>query len=540
MVMSAMPRRIAVVVATGGLALAFAAQRPLQQAPVLFQTADACMSCHNRLITPSGEDISIGYTWRASMMANAARDPYWHAAVRREILDYPESAASIENECSRCHMPMANEQAQAAGGTGEVFANLPVGQSAAPFALLAADGVSCTVCHQIEPDNFGERDSFTGGFLIDRTRPFEQRPIYGPYDVDTGRVTLMHSSSGFLPTQSTHVQQSEMCASCHMLYTHALSEGAAGRQMPEQTPYLEWLASGYRNERSCQSCHMPVVTEPTSIASVLGQPRDSVSRHIFIGGNFFMIRMLNRFRNELGVVALPQEMEAAAVRTEAHLQSSTARLALENVRHERGRIRAVVHVTNLAGHKLPTAYPSRRTWIEFTVRDAAGRVVFSSGALRPDGSIAGNDNDADPRRFEPHHMTVRSTDQVQIYESIMAAPDGAVTTGLLTAVDYLKDNRILPRGWDAAAADPDVAVHGAATGDPDFIGGADRVAYDVGVDAGGPFSVEAALWYQPIGFRWAQNLSEYDSFETNRFVRYYTSMSHASALVLARTSARVE
>jgi hypothetical protein len=135
---------------------------------------------------------------------------------------------------------------------------------------------------------------------------------------------------------------------------------------------------------------------------------------------------------------------------------------------------------------------------------------------------------------------VRSADQVQIYESVMAAPDGAVTTGLLTAVDYLKDNRILPRGWDAAAADPDVAVHGAATGDPDFTGGADRVTYDVGVDAGGPFTVEAALWYQPIGFRWAENLRAYNSFETNRFVRYYTSMSDASALMLARTSARVE
>ena len=33
----------------------------------------------------AGEDLSIGFAWRASIMANAARDPYWQAAVRREV-----------------------------------------------------------------------------------------------------------------------------------------------------------------------------------------------------------------------------------------------------------------------------------------------------------------------------------------------------------------------------------------------------------------------------------------------------------------------
>jgi hypothetical protein len=55
-----------------------------------------------------------------------------------------------------------------------------------------------------------------------------------------------------------------------------------------------------------------------------------------------------------------------------------------------------VQVENLSGHKLPTAYPSRRAWLHFAVRDGNGRVVFESGALNPDGSIVGNDNDEDP------------------------------------------------------------------------------------------------------------------------------------------------
>src|SRR5262249_50818610 len=93
----------------------------------MFKTADDCMACHNSLTTPSGEDVSIGSSWRATMMANASRDPYWQASVRRETVDHPASAAAIQDECSVCHMPMARTQAHAVGRLGEIFSHLPVG-----------------------------------------------------------------------------------------------------------------------------------------------------------------------------------------------------------------------------------------------------------------------------------------------------------------------------------------------------------------------------------------------------------------------------
>ena len=42
---------------------------------------------------------------------------------------------------------------------------------------------------------------------------------------------------------------------------------------------------------------------------------------------------------------------------------------------------------------------------------------------------------------------------------------------------YLKDNRLLPHGFDKRTAEPDIAVHGAALDDPDFTGAGDRVRY---------------------------------------------------------------
>ena len=128
---------------------------------------------------------------------------------------------------------------------------------------------------------------------------------------------------------------------------------------------------------------------------------------------------------------------------------------------------------------MPTAYPSRRVWLHVVVRDRNQRILFESGGLNPDGSIRGNDNDTDPARFEPHYSEISGSDQVQIYESILKDPAGGVTTGLLSAIGYLKDNRLLPRGFDKRSADKDIAVYGGAVDDPNFTDAGDRVRYSV-------------------------------------------------------------
>lgn len=235
---------------------------------------------------------------------------------------------------------------------------------------------------------------------------------------------------------------------------------------------------------------------------------------------------------------MPMELTVQAERTVEFLQTRAARVTIRKVNVTSGKLDADIFVENLTGHKLPTAFPSRRAWLHVVVRDHNGQTVFESGALNPDGSIKGNVNDTDASRFMPHFREITSSDQVEIYEPILKDQDGHVTTGLAAAVGYLKDNRLLPAGFQKQSADKDIAVVGDASDDPNFTDAGDSAHYSVALaDAQGPFQIEAELWYQPIGFRWAHNLATYDAPETKRLVDYYDSMPSVTAIVLAHAQA---
>lgn len=506
-----------------------------------FRTSDRCVACHNGMKTSQGEDFSIGFDWRASVMANSSRDPYWQGSVRRESMDHPESQAGIEDECSNCHMPVKHLANRDAGRTTEVFAHLPL-EKMPKGVRAAADGVSCSVCHQVEDLGLGTHATFNGNVSIAKAAKDDLRPEYGPFVVDGGHQRVMQSSTlGFIPEQGDQIRNAGLCGSCHTLYTEALGpHGEKLKKFPEQMPFLEWQHSDYgaTGKETCQSCHMPVVNGPVAVTALYGPLREGVRRHVFVGANFVLENILQDHRDELSTEALPLELDDAMKRTTEFLRTRSAKVTIRGVDATPSGLAVDVQVENLSGHKLPTAYPSRRVWLHVVVRDSNGRVVFESGALNRDGSIVGNDNDEDPLKFEPHYREITNSQQVEIYEPILGDSQGKVTTGLLHAVGYLKDNRLLPSGFDKSTADKDIAVVGGAAEDPGFTDKGSRVRYVVPTGGAlGPFRVEAELWYQPIGFRWAHNLAPYQASEPQRLVRYYDEQARRSAVVLARAEA---
>ena len=504
-----------------------------------FAASGLCASCHQHMVDTAGNDVSIDRQWRGSMMANAARDPYWQASVRAEVEAYPALQAVIEQTCATCHMPLAEETATV---DGQAVAVVDAGflDPQNDLHTFAMDGVSCTACHQIEPDGLGDPASFSGGYTIDFTLPLDERVTYGPFEVTEQDTSLMRRFSGYVPVQGAHIQQSELCATCHMLYTpYVDANHEVAGMFPEQMPYLEWLASDYAETQACQDCHMALVEGEVALSTRGGDPRQGVRQHAIVGGNNVALLMMRAGGEALGVTASSADFDATIAAMVAQMQTETATLTLDGLALDGGTLTGDIVVSALTGHKFPTSFPSRHAWLHVTIQDGAGNVIFESGAYDALGSIAGNANDADPAAYEPHYTTLSQPDQVQIYETILGDTEGAVTTELLAASVYLKDNRILPDGFDKAGAVPDIAVAGEAADDADFVAGSDTLGLSIDVSAAeGPFTVTAELLYQSIGYRWAENLREHSGPEVDQFLALYEQAA-GSPIVVASASGEV-
>ncbi len=510
-----------------------------------FETADfsgpgTCALCHEGLTDQAGADVSLTTDWRSTMMANAAKDPVWQAKVSSEVARFPELQAVIEKKCITCHMPMAKTQAEAAGqpvtAQGDGFFD-----PAHPLHEPGIEGVSCTLCHQIGDVGLGTMDSFSGGYSVDTGTEPPDRQAFGPYEQPFARPMQMHT--GYVPLHGAHTGAAELCATCHNLYTpYVDAQGNVLGEFPEQTPYTEWQNSSYGQGVPCQSCHMPQTKGGVVISTMPGRlgERQPFFRHWFVGGNALALRILAGWGDELEVTADAAHFETTMARVTDQIEGRTAKLKLESVELEDGVLTARLEVAPLTGHKFPTSFPSRRAWLHVTVADAAGMVVWESGARNPDGSIAGNAADSDPSSFEPHYDLISEPDQVQIYEPIMGDNEGQLTYTLLRAAMYLKDNRLLPAGADKAELPADIGVYGEAANDDNFVGGSDLVTYEVGVgEATGPFTLSAELLYEPLSYQFVADLLADKTELTERFGAYYAGTDTAPLLVAAIEPATV-
>jgi hypothetical protein len=216
--------------------------------------------------------------------------------------------------------------------------------------------------------------------------------------------------------------------------------------------------------------------------------------------------------------------------TRQQLEQATASLVIESAELVEGRLSATIRVSNRAGHKFPSGYPSRRVWLRIAVRDDAGALLFESGAWNGNGALVGSEGNTLPSElpggpFLPHRDVVQSEGDVVMWEGIMGDRDGMPTISLLRAVNYLKDNRILPSGWRADGLFSDRTAPVGTETDPDFTAGSDRVHVDL-AHMGNARTIEVTLVYQVLGARWAAELFQAETPD----VRAFESMIEAVGL----------
>ncbi|MCB2200244.1 T9SS type A sorting domain-containing protein [bacterium] len=510
--------RLPVLIALFFISLPVLAQQLPTGTSTLFSGSGNCQLCHTSngsIMNEDGEDISPITQWRSTMMGNSSKDPLWRAVVSEEVASYPALQTLIETRCTRCHGPLGNAEAIHGGASDYSMAEL----AADP---LANDGVSCTLCHQIQAANLPSPESWSGGYEIT-----DAATIYGPY---TNPLTgPMQMQTGYLPTFGEQVNDSQLCATCHTLFTPTVNdEGEIIGEFAEQTPYLEWLNSLYPSEdQQCQGCHMLTSQGPQDIATV--PPWDNTERspffqHEFVGGNILMPRLLAAHGAAIGATATADQFLATETRAQEMLESG-AELELTVEAEGEGLI-ATVLLQNRAGHKFPTGIPFRQMWLHLTAWDGEGTVLFESGRLLEDGSI-----ESETAPFEVHHDTLHSADDVQIYETILGDHLGNPTLTLLRASTMLKDNRLLPAGWqaDGPAADT-TAPAGAVLEDDTFLPGSDALIVPL---PGTATRVTVELLYRPLSNHLVDQLEQTGTEAAEAFIDYYHTTDTTPATIAA-------
>jgi hypothetical protein len=425
----------------------------------------------------------------------------------------------------------------------------------ATAADIAREGISCTVCHQIDDGNLGSEDSFSGGFEIAKAGESNFKKTYGKFDVAPGHANRMATdANGHQPEQGLHISESTLCASCHTLYTPSIHPDTGlptGTNFLEQAVYLEWQNSVYNGVTQCQGCHMPepeaaYKTAITLIPGAAPGDRTPYRQHTLAGGNTHLLEILRDYRSEIGIDNGQETIDGFNKQIDLTRQvlATAASLAISTPAQNGDILEFDIEVTNNTGHKLPAAYPSRRSWLHVTVKDGRDQVIFESGKPDSDGYISTDearlkadcmsaqkyDGFDTSLCYEPHRDVITDDSQVAIYETVLGDANGNITHTLLYGSSYLKDNRIPPEGFinsTAGTMEPQLLPSG-VTGDADFncIGGtegcgADTVLYQVDTTGkSGPYKVEAKLLYQATQPAFVNGLHSHGD-KVNRFKVMY-------------------
>ncbi len=497
-----------------------------------FLTAQHCESCHGHdslqfaNIDTNGVDINLYDDWKSTLMANSAKDPFWRAKVSHEILVNPSHTLELQDNCTSCHAPMGNYTSKYKGLAAHYTIGAMLGDS------LGLDGVSCAGCHAIA-DSARLGSVFSGIIPYDTTRN-----IYGPFTFPMAGP--MQIPTGYAPVYSAHINASKACSPCHTLInkTVDLNGNYTGASFVEQATYQEWSNSIYStNAITCQKCHMPAITSGVVIANDNQSIpyRSPYSQHIFVGGNSFMLQLMKQNKAKLDIHIADRFFDSTIAATNALLQHNTLDIELSTDSLRWDTAFFSVSVSNKAGHKFPSGYPSRRAVVQFVVTNAVNDTVFKSGIFHSNYAVS-NENIG----FETHKNFIRANNQTQIYELVMGDVNNQPTTVAERAAILLKDNRIPPQGFLTSHQSYDTAkISNDALADADFNkinqvegSGKDLIHFNVPINGqSGNLKASVRVYYQAVPPKWLNELFSYNSAEIDSFRTQFNGADQTPVLL---------
>lgn len=325
-----------------------------------------CKSCHSEIFNQ----------WADSNHKNlVGTNPYY--------LVLENIAAKTEGEefrkwCMGCHNPSAittglvNKTTDTMDKLFESGAKTLIEELKVHGNKKLEEGVSCIACHRItKVEDVGGNAAYTLNLT--------QREKY-TFEDSENKATQWLSEKFINSKPQAHLdsymkpiyKEAVYCASCHDEFT----PGSGSKIV---STYKEWQNSSFNNpsnpleHKTCIDCHMTNL-ENNKLSPLQGQSTDGgkikkdVKVHYFSGSNHFLSGLKNKKH---------EEQTLQLLRTSAKLDININKNKIE------------VGVKNVgAGHHLPTGVADfRELWLDITVKDKNGKVVFEAGKLEKDGNL---------------------------------------------------------------------------------------------------------------------------------------------------------
>jgi Tfp pilus assembly protein PilF len=384
--------------------------------PGAFPKAEYCGHCHEEAY----------HQWRQALHSNSFRTPFYRASVNILVRT---KGIEFSRHCDSCHNPIA----VLSGG---------LTQDSQVDRSFDKDGLTCTTCHSIQRL---QSTSGNGGYVMGVPAVMvDEKGNRIPGQVPFGDI-LEHPERHSKAVMQSFYREPEFCAACHKAnLPNPLNDYKFIRAF---TVYDEWQNSKFSKRNpltfystdftTCQGCHMrrALATLPD-----YGAKAGWFASHRWLAGNtavpFYYgfdeqlqktIEFLKagNFLN-VDIFALKKAGEDNLI---APLGSVPFQL------HPSDVVEAYVVIQNKnIGHSLiPEVRDLYEAWIEVTVTDAAGKDVYHSGFLKPDGML---DTRAHSFTNRPVNLSGEFVDNHKVWTIHSMAYDNSIQSGRSALVRY--------------------------------------------------------------------------------------------------------
>ena len=343
--------------------------------PKTFPSAQYCGHCHQE----SHKE------WRESAHSNSNRAPWY---LKNVGLLTASKGVEYTRHCEGCHDPVAS-----------VAGNLTQGSDKRrPFD---ADGVTCSVCHAIQKVDTRGTGSYVLGVpavLVDENGKGITRPV------SDGEI-LAHLDRHSAAVMKPFYKSSEYCASCH--------KAALPKQLNDYkwqraiSLYDEWQNSSFAKQSplsfyvkdsvsTCQTCHMQ--RESTKLLPDPGAKNGQLASHRWLGANTIVpqyygfdeqsariVKFLQASVFNVDLFALEHGEDANG--STAHVVAPLGLVAYTVKPGELLTADVVIQNKGIAHSHVPEQRDMYESWVNFTVKDAAGKILHESGFLKPNGDL---------------------------------------------------------------------------------------------------------------------------------------------------------